>query len=242
MLANKKIWRAASPGHYDWSNVWSLTIRCHSPWQGEDCIQFMQSTPATYDHSKCVIFGKGGGRGRGKRRQRRIHSPGNFPPHRKLHFIWSVTRALTFPVNFPVKAFLGGHRGLSAQSRSILSLVRKPEKTDTHTHTHISQGTCNNKRIKSLQPDPCLCFYDLSQSEELGKPSQKCSPSTESAFAEVYYCFLFIKEAVVIKMWHRFIPCDFQMLASCQHQSLIDLYVWERTPGSKMGLQFGIST
>lgn len=69
MLANKRIWRAASPGHYDWSNVWSLTIRCHSPWQWEDCIQFMQSTPATHDRSKCVIFGKGGGWGKGREAQ-----------------------------------------------------------------------------------------------------------------------------------------------------------------------------
>lgn len=62
ILANKRISRVATPAHYDWSNVWSLTIRCHSPWRKEDGVQFMQSAPATYERSKCVTFlGWGGG-------------------------------------------------------------------------------------------------------------------------------------------------------------------------------------
>lgn len=56
ILANKRISRVATPTHYGWSSVWSPTIRWHLPWQGEDCVQFTQSTAATFERSKCVTF------------------------------------------------------------------------------------------------------------------------------------------------------------------------------------------
>lgn len=233
MLANKRISRVATPGHYDWSNVWSLTISCHSPWQGEDCVQFLQSTPTTYERSKCVTFGGGG-------RQRRIHFSGNLPLHKKLHFKCSIFRALTFPVNFPAKCFWKVIVGWVLGPGLHFRWWENPKRP-----AHTSRGTCNNEQINSLKPDPCLCFYDLSQSEWLGKPSQKCCPSIESPFTEVSYCFLLIKRTAVIQMWHWFIPCDFQMLATCHYQSFIDLYIrYIRTRNTRVknGIQFGIST
>lgn len=122
----------------------------------------------------CVCVGGGGG----KTSLHRIHLSGNFPLHTKLP-------CPDISCKFSCKAFLEGYRGLSAWCGSSLSLVRKTKKKKAHT----SRGTCNNERVNSLKPDPCLCFYDLSQSEWLGKPSRK---AVLAAFTEVSCCFLLI--------------------------------------------------
>lgn len=125
-------------------------------------------------------WGWGGGRG--------IHLAGNFPLHTKLYFKWSVSKALTFPANFPVKTFWKVTEGWALGAGLHFPWWETPERP-----AHTSRGTCSNERINSLKPDPRLRFYDLSRREWLGRPSQKRCPSTGPAFTEVSYWFLSLK-------------------------------------------------